>query len=50
MLQDRLADNPVVWLIEVNGWPMDIRDAPLAVQKEAFRRGLIPYVPGECGE
>jgi len=44
-LPSRLADNPVAWLIQVNGFIMDARHAPREVQEEAFRRGLIPYLP-----
>ncbi|WP_295584879.1 DUF6398 domain-containing protein [uncultured Lamprocystis sp.] len=44
-LPSRLADNPVAWLIKVNGFIVDARHAPREVQEEAFRRGLIPYLP-----
>ena len=40
--------NPLVWMVEVNGLPYDIRQAPRPVQEEAVRRGIIPYVPGEA--
>ena len=40
-------DNPFVWILSVNGLLMDIRQAPLAAQQEAYRKGLIPYVPAE---
>jgi hypothetical protein len=42
-----LANNPLVWMVEVNGLPYDIRMAPRHVQEEAYRRGLIPFMPGE---
>ncbi len=38
--------NPLVWLLEVNGLVVDMRTAPRAIQEEAYRRGLIPYIPG----
>jgi len=38
-------DNPLVWLIEVDGFLLDARDAPRHIQEEAFHRGLIPYLP-----
>lgn len=41
----RLEDNPLAWMIVVNGIALDVRDAPREIQEEAFRRGLIPYVP-----
>lgn len=44
-LPSRLADNPLVWMIEVNGLIVDVRYAPRDLQEEAFRRGLIPYLP-----
>jgi hypothetical protein len=48
-LPSKLADNPLVWMLEVNGFVVDIRNAPLEFQEEAFQRGLIPFVPGEKG-
>jgi hypothetical protein len=45
-LPSKLYDNPLVWMLEVNGFMVDIRHAPLELQEEAFRRGLIPFVPG----
>lgn len=48
-LPSRLEDNPLVWMLEVNGFAVDIRNAPQELQEEAFRRGLIPFVPGEKG-
>jgi hypothetical protein len=40
-----VPDNPLVWLIEVDGFLLDARDAPRDIQEEAFHRGLIPYLP-----
>jgi Domain of unknown function (DUF6398) len=42
---DVIRQNPMVWIIEVDGLAMDARQVPLAIQIEAYRRGLIPYVP-----
>jgi hypothetical protein len=42
-----LEDNPLVWMLEVDGLIVDARDAPLAFQQEVYRQGLIPYVPGD---
>ncbi len=39
--------NPLTWIVEVNGLPYDIRQAPRHVQEEAVRRGIIPYLPGD---
>jgi hypothetical protein len=46
-LPSRLDDNPMVWMLTVNGFPVDIRYMPIEVQEEAFHRGLIPYIPDE---
>jgi len=45
-LPSKLEDNPLVWMLNANGFAVDIRSAPLELQEEAFRKGLIPYVPG----
>ncbi|HUS71610.1 MAG TPA: DUF6398 domain-containing protein [Sedimentisphaerales bacterium] len=42
-----LKDNPLVWMLEVNGFIMDIRIAPREVQEEAYRQGLIPFIPAD---
>jgi hypothetical protein len=44
-LPSRMADNPMIWLLEVNGLLVDIRHAPREVQEIAFKKGLIPYIP-----
>jgi hypothetical protein len=46
-LPSRLANNPLVWILTVNGLTMDVRHAPREVQKIAFEQGLIPYIPGD---
>jgi len=46
-LPSRLADNPMVWLLQVNGFTVDIRGMPLEVQQMAFDKGLISFVPAE---
>jgi len=42
---DVVAQNPLAWIIEVNGLAVDARHAPPGIQAEAYRRGLIPYIP-----
>ena len=44
-LPSRLADNPMVWMIEVNGFIVDARHASKEIQEEAVRQGLIPCLP-----
>jgi hypothetical protein len=49
-LPSRMADNPLVWLVSVNGFMMDVRHAPREVQEIAFNKGLIPYIPADRKE
>jgi hypothetical protein len=35
----------MAWFIQVNGLIVDARRAPREIQEEAFRQGLIPYLP-----
>ena len=46
-LPNRLADNPMVWLLQVNGIAVDIRHASIELQRLAFEKGLIPFIPAE---
>lgn len=46
-LPSRLADNPMVWMLQVNGLMMDIRRAPIELQRLAFEKGLIPFIPAD---
>jgi hypothetical protein len=46
-LPSRLEDNPLVWMLQVNGFLMDVRTAPREVQEIAFQKGLIPYIPAD---
>ena len=39
--------NPTVWYLKVNGFIVDIRTMPRKAQEEAFRKGLIPYIPAD---
>jgi hypothetical protein len=47
MLRQRPETTSMVWMIEVNGLPMDARHLRREIQEEAFQKGLIPYIPGE---
>jgi len=42
----KLLDNPLAWIVLVDGLPVDVREAPRELQEVAFRQGLIPFVPG----
>ena len=44
-LTSTLADNPLAWMLSVNGLIVDARYAPREVQGEALRLRLIPYLP-----
>jgi hypothetical protein len=44
-LPSMLEENPLAWLVEVNGLPVDVRAMPKEVQEEAYRLGLIPCMP-----
>ncbi len=39
--------NPLVWMVEVNGFVVDVRQMPREVQEIAFAKGLIPCIPDE---
>ncbi|MCL2298848.1 MAG: DUF6398 domain-containing protein [Firmicutes bacterium] len=47
LLPELIEDNPMIWMVMVNGLYVDIRDMPLEVQQLAFEKKIIPYVPGE---
>jgi Domain of unknown function (DUF6398) len=40
-----IDQNPLVWMLEVNGIIVDVRHAPREFQEVAFQKGLIPYLP-----
>lgn len=42
-----LDQNPLVWMAEVNGIIVDLRDMPREVQVAAFEAGMIPYIPAD---
>ena len=46
-LPSKFGDNPLVWMLEVDGFVIDTRYAPIEFQQEAYRLGLIPYIPGD---
>ena len=47
LLPSRLDDNPMVWMLQVNGFMVDVCKAPREVQEIAFNQGLIPYIPAD---
>lgn len=44
-LPSRMDRNPAAWMIRVNGFVLDARYVRREIQEEAFRKGLIPYIP-----
>jgi hypothetical protein len=46
-LPSRMDDNPMAWMVSINGFILDARSLPRPLQEEAYRKGLIPYIPGE---
>jgi hypothetical protein len=42
-----MENNPMVWMLEVNGLLMDVRYAPREIQVAAYEKGLIPYIPAD---
>ena len=46
-LPSRVDENPLIWILQVNGMMVDIRHMPREVQVIAFENGLIPYIPAD---
>ena len=42
----KMEDNPLAWIIMVNGFAVDVRQMPRDIQEIAYAKGLIPYLPG----
>ncbi len=46
-LPSQMDENPIIWMIEVNGFLIDIRSARRELQVMAYEKGLIPYIPAD---
>ena len=46
-LPSQLVSKPMVWMLQVNGLIVDIRQAPLELQQVAYEKGLIPFIPSK---
>ncbi len=46
-LRSLIDQNPLVWMAEVNGFLVDLREMPREVQVIAYNKGVIPYVPAD---
>lgn len=44
-LPSSMEDNPMVWMVTVNGLPIDARMLSAELQEICYEKGLIPYVP-----
>ena len=49
MLPSLVETHPLVWMAEVNGVLVDLREMPREVQAIAFEKGMIPYIPADRG-
>lgn len=47
-LPSNMENNPLIWLVPLsNGMIADVRSLPREIQEEAFRAGMIPYIPAD---
>jgi hypothetical protein len=45
LLPSLLEESAIPWMLEVNGFMVDVRTLPVEIQAEACAKGLIPSVP-----
>jgi hypothetical protein len=43
----QMDENPMAWMIMVNGFVVDVRSMPRDIQEAAYAKGLIPNIPGD---
>ena len=46
-LPSQLIDNPMVWVLQVDGIVVDIRQVLIELQELAFEQGCIPFIPSK---
>ncbi|BCA94420.1 hypothetical protein TUM19329_07810 [Legionella antarctica] len=46
-LPSRIEDNPFILMVSVNGFIVDVREAPYEIQEQAYYQGIIPYIPAD---
>jgi hypothetical protein len=44
-LPSKMDDNPLAWMVMVDGLIVDARQLPREIQEVAYERGIIPYLP-----
>ncbi|MHC5540243.1 DUF6398 domain-containing protein [Singulisphaera rosea] len=47
VLPSRMDENPRAWMIQIHGFLVDARILKREAQEEAFKKGLIPFIPGD---
>ena len=46
-IPSKLDDNPMAWIIQYNGFMVDVRSLPRNIQVIAYEKGIIPYIPAD---
>jgi len=46
-LRSLIDQNPLAWMLDVNGVLVDVRRAPREIQERALAQGLIPHLPND---
>ena len=46
-LPSMMDQNPLIWMLEVNGMIVDARHLPREIQEIAYDEGLIPFIPAD---
>lgn len=41
----KVANNPMLWMVTIDGLPIDARKLPVQMQEICYEKGLIPYIP-----
>ena len=44
-LPSQIAENPMLWMVTIDGLPIDARMLPVQMQEICYEKGLIPYIP-----
>ncbi len=50
LLPSQLDTHPTIWLVSINSFMVDICWMPRPIQAEAYRQGIIPYIPADSDE
>jgi len=44
-LRSRIKDNPMAWMVQINGFILDARCLKREIQEELHRKDVIPFIP-----